>query len=101
LNGAAWILATHPKATVRDSNRAVLLAERAAQLTNYQDGSILDTLGAAYAAAGDFENAIKHARAGLSLILLTKDATLADRILYRLDLYGQEKPFIDILAQNQ
>ena len=44
MNGIAWILATHPDSYGPTSNVAVGLAERAAELTQYRELEILDTL---------------------------------------------------------
>ncbi|MEE9294379.1 MAG: tetratricopeptide repeat protein [Phycisphaerae bacterium] len=101
LNGAAWILATHPDPNIREANRAILLAERAARLTKHEDPRILDTLAAAYAAAGRFERAEASARAALALISPTKDEETADRIRRRLDLYRQAIPFIESASEPE
>ena len=58
LNDAAWLLATSPDAGLRDGSEAVRLATHAAQLTSEQDPSILATLAAAYAEAGEFAKAM-------------------------------------------
>ncbi|MFT6864270.1 MAG: tetratricopeptide (TPR) repeat protein [Akkermansiaceae bacterium] len=59
LNNLAWIRATHPSAELRDGAKAVELAERCCRLSNYELGATLDTLAAAYAEAGRFEEAIR------------------------------------------
>jgi TPR repeat protein len=59
LNDAAWLLATSPEPGLRDGTNAVILAERAASVTNRKDPGILDTLAAAYAETGQFEKAAK------------------------------------------
>lgn len=59
LNAYAWLLATAPDARVRDGKKAVKLALRSAELTNWSDAAIIDTLAAAYAEAGDFASAVK------------------------------------------
>jgi Flp pilus assembly protein TadD len=58
-NNLAWTLATHPDASVRDGNEAVALGERAVALTGGTDAALLDTLAAAYAESGRFEDAIR------------------------------------------
>jgi tetratricopeptide (TPR) repeat protein len=57
-NSVAWILATCPDDKVRDGKQAIEHAERACVLSGWTNGNIVDTLGAAYASAGDFENAV-------------------------------------------
>ncbi len=58
LNNVAWMLATCPDASIRDGERAVVLAERASQIMQDGDSEFLDTLAAAYAEAGRFPEAV-------------------------------------------
>ncbi len=58
LNNLAWVLATSPKDEVRDGQRAIELATKACEVTNYEMPHILSTLAAGYAETGDFEKAI-------------------------------------------
>jgi tetratricopeptide (TPR) repeat protein len=60
LNAYAWVLATSPVDSDRDGARAVTMAERlvASVETDEMDPSYLDTLAAAHAAAGNFDQAI-------------------------------------------
>ena len=60
--GAAWILATHPDAALRDPAEALALAERGAALSAPLTPPMLETLAAAYASAGRFEQALERAR---------------------------------------
>jgi len=66
MNNLAWQLAANGDPTVRDGERAVYWAERAAQISSYKNARILDTLAAAYAQAGRFENAIATATNALA-----------------------------------
>lgn len=58
LNNLAWIYATCSNADLRNGQKAVELATRACELSNWANDAELDTLAAAYAEAGDFDNAI-------------------------------------------
>jgi tetratricopeptide (TPR) repeat protein len=58
LNNLAWLLATHPAPEIRDGPGAVLLAERACQLTAGKNLWLLSTLAAAYAEAGRSADAV-------------------------------------------
>ena len=57
LNNLAWVLATSTFDDLRDGKRAVKLAEKAAELTDYKEAYILSTLASAYAEVGDFDQA--------------------------------------------
>jgi tetratricopeptide (TPR) repeat protein len=92
LNSMARILVTHPNPKLRDAAQAIELAERAAKLTKYQNPTILDTLSAAYAAAGQFDRAITTAQAALKLASDAQADELANHIRKRLELYRQAKP---------
>jgi tetratricopeptide (TPR) repeat protein len=59
-NNLAWLLATSRDPTVRDPAEAVAHAERAA-LRDSSDPRTLDTLAAAYAAAGRYDDAVRMA----------------------------------------
>ena len=62
LNGLAWLLATCPDHSLRNGSDAVRLAEHACELTHYQVAGLIETLGAAYAEAGRFPEAIHMAQ---------------------------------------
>ena len=53
------MLATSPDDKLRNGSRAIELATKAAELTEYKAAYILSTLAAAYAETGDFQTAIK------------------------------------------
>ena len=93
LNNLAWILATCEDAEVRDGAQAVRLAERACDLTDYEFSAMLDTLGAAYAEAGQFDQAVQTAQNALQLALATKNAVRAKNIQNRLELYKANRPY--------
>ena len=54
MNELAWCLATSTDQSLRDGAEAVRLAERASALVEHKHPVIRDTLGAAYAEAGEF-----------------------------------------------
>lgn len=57
LNNLAWLLSTSPEDAVRDGRRAIELANRACELTEWKESHIISTLAAAHAESGDFEQA--------------------------------------------
>ncbi len=65
LNRLARVLATSPDSSLRNGARAVAFAEQAARLSGGKDATVLETLAAAYAEAGRFEEAIAAARRAL------------------------------------
>ncbi len=78
LNNFAWVLATSPDDEVRDGKRAVELATKAAERTNYETPHILSTLAAAYAETGDFENAKKWSAKSIELAQKAVDSAESD-----------------------
>ncbi len=91
-NSLARILATHPDAARRNSEAAVRLADRAAELTAYENPVILDTLAAAYASAGQYEKAASVAE---EAIRLSSDGALAEQIRARLKLYRERRAYVE------
>jgi tetratricopeptide (TPR) repeat protein len=89
----ADILARCPNKNCRDSNKAVAIATKACELTNYQCASYLDTLASAYAENRDFPQAIKWQKKALELGLNGKENVANARS--RLKLYENGMPSSD------
>ena len=83
----AWIIATAPNLELRVPAEGVRLAERAVRLTNGANATALDTLAAAYAAAGQIDRAVATAESALKAALETGERELAGEIRTRLDRY--------------
>ena len=66
LNDLAWMLATTKDARVRNGRRAVTIATKACALSNWNNAFSIDTLAAAYAAAGNFSDAVKYQEMAIS-----------------------------------
>ncbi len=60
LNNLAWLLTTSEDENFKNPSRAVELAEKACQLTNYRDSEKLDTLAEAYASMEDYDKALEY-----------------------------------------
>lgn len=89
----ARLLATCPDDKARDGKRAVEYATTACERTGWKDPMYLDTLAAAYAEAGQFEEAVRYQTRALEDPTLKGDLRKAAR--QRLELYRQKKPFRD------
>ena len=92
-NGLAWILATSSDKAGRDPEQAVRLAQRAVELSKHQDPSTLDTLATAYAAVGQFEQAVQISKQAMELATAGKNKHLLAQIRSRLGLFQQSKPY--------
>lgn len=97
-NNLAWLLATHPDPDLRNPEDAVRIAEAMRRSAGAPDPTVLDTLAAAYAAAGRFEAARRTAEAAGRLARDREMEALAGEIDQRLALYRRERPFIDATA---
>jgi tetratricopeptide (TPR) repeat protein len=93
LNNLAWILASDPDPEVRDGAEAVRLAEQACELTQYREAVMASTLGAAYAEAGRFEQAVEMARKAEMLAVNAGNKELADKNKGMAQLFLARKPF--------
>jgi tetratricopeptide (TPR) repeat protein len=79
-NSKAWILATSSQAGYRNGQEAVLLAQKAVKINPGIDS--LDTLAAAYAANGQFEDAVSTQKQVVQM-LIEQDRT--DRLVFYID----------------
>jgi len=100
MNNLAWIMATHPDTAFRNPEKAIRLAERACKLSNYEISGSLDTLSAAYAAAGKFAEAITTAEKALQLAVSSGQTDFAEEIRKRLNLYKAAKPYTEAPQQK-
>jgi len=94
LRGLAWIVATHPDVAARDGAEAIRLAQKAIGLVPRPGAPLLDTLAAAQAAAGLFDQAIASAESALRLVDESSDAPRAEAIKKRLALYRRREAFV-------
>ena len=89
--GRAWLLATGRDKAVRNGPLAVKDATRACELTDWEEPRHLDTLAAAYAESGDFEQAVKYQEKALQLAPERKKAEFEQR----LGLFKAGQPYRD------
>ena len=88
-NNLAWLLATDQDADLRDGAAAVRHATKANELSHYSDAGYLDTLAAALAEAGQFDDAVQRSKEAIEKA--SDDRKTA--IQQRLKLYESEKAF--------
>jgi Flp pilus assembly protein TadD len=100
LNKLAWILAVSEETGIADPAQAVTLAERACSLTNYRHPDKLDTLAAAYAAAGNFAKAIETAEKAAQIAASAGNEEMAHQIKKRIQLYKAGQPYIEPLMKK-
>jgi len=87
LNRLAWILATHPDPQIRKAGEAVALAERGCEVTGYKKPITLQTLAAAYAEAGRFDEAVSTAEKAQRLLATSNQEELVRRNEKLLELF--------------
>ena len=94
-NNLAWLQATCPEEKYRDGKKAVENALRVRQLDGGKDWHHLDTLAAAYAESGDFEQASQWQEKAITLMAGDKRATEKDKegLRRHLELYKAKKPY--------
>jgi tetratricopeptide (TPR) repeat protein len=90
-NAVAWFLATCPDAKYRDGKRAIVLAKQACERTDWKDCGSLDTLAAAHAEAGDFDEAVRCQQKALEVA----GPGPKDELNARLALYKSHSPYHD------
>lgn len=89
----AWLLATSTASGVKNPKRALELALKAVELSRREDGDKLDTLAAAYAANGNFKEAVRVQEEALAFPEFEKTQGKAAR--RRLELYHQGRPYTE------
>jgi len=97
LNDMAWLLATCPDETLLDGPKAVELATKACELSAWKDSGILDTLAAACARAGDFENAVRWQSKAIEC---AKDEHAMEGLQARKAAYQRKEAFTEPLADK-
>ncbi len=96
-NALAWLLATCPRAKYRDGKRAIELATKACELTEWKDVADIDTLAAAYAETGDFDRAIMYEKKAIEGLTENDEEEYGDEFRTRLKLFEQKKPYHEAL----
>ena len=93
LVGLAWLRATASDDAIRSPSEALALAQQAVALIGAEHPEVLDTLAAAYAAVGRFEDALSTARKAAEAARGTPFESLVPAIEGRLRLYLTFRPY--------
>jgi tetratricopeptide (TPR) repeat protein len=84
----AWIRATSDRPDVRAPLEAVRLARHVDELTQHRSATVADTLGAAYAAAGNYPEAVAAVERAIELAAADKaPSAVIARFRQHLDSY--------------
>jgi tetratricopeptide (TPR) repeat protein len=100
LNNLAWLLAAGPDDSLRDGRRAIELAVKLNRVTQQNNPFYIRTLAAAYAEAGQFENAVETGQRASGLAHVQGQHALAAQIQEETDLYRQRRPLRDQTLRN-
>ena len=99
-NNLAWLLATSSDGSIRDGERAIELAEQAAQLSSRKDANHLRTLAAAYAEVGRFSEAVTVAQQAAALATMQGKTDVVNRLKKDLVLYQERVPVRETSTEN-
>ncbi len=87
----SWLLATCPEAKFRDGKRAIQLATKACDVSDWKSGWALNALAAAHAETGQFDAAVRYQTKALEDPAYRGPA--GDDFRVRLLLYKYDKPY--------
>jgi len=93
LYNLSWILATHRDAEYRNGEDALKFAQSLCKITQYKQPLALDSLAAAYAEVGSFDDAVSTAKKAFKLALDLGPEELAQGLEKRLQLYEKRRPY--------
>jgi tetratricopeptide (TPR) repeat protein len=99
-NNLAWILATSPDPRARNPEESIHIMGRLLRKAERPEPAYLDTLAAAYAAAGRFPDAIDTAARAEKLAREEQNWAKAERIRTRLARYRAGEPWIERPARD-
>ena len=88
--GAAWLMATCPDEEFRDDRLAISAAKKAIELGDDEEFRGFDVLAAAYAAAGQFDDAVKTVELAVEHAPDERQEELAERAA----LYSNNRPYL-------
>ena len=96
LNGLAWLLATSADPSFHKPAEALQLAQRAVALQEPAHPALLDTLAAAQAANGQFDEAVTTAEEALIRLGDGQNEEVAKEVRMRIELFQRGKMYLDV-----
>jgi tetratricopeptide (TPR) repeat protein len=98
-NNLAWLLATCPQARIRDGAEGIKYATKACEAAGWTSPAYLETLAAAYAENGQFDEAVQWQTKAVDL--LQPGDVAAKEALARLNLYREGKPYRQVRGEGK
>ena len=95
MNNLGWVLATSPDESIRDGQKAVRLATKVCEKTEFQMSTALDTLAAAYAACQRYSEAVATSEKAISLMQLHLDQPKIEKMRARQELYERGEAYVE------
>ncbi len=87
-----WIYSTHPESTVRDANQALYWCEQLRKTEAGSDPRVLDACAAAFANAGQYQQAVQILTDAIFGVMQQGQDQLAGQMRQRLELYKKNQP---------
>jgi Flp pilus assembly protein TadD len=100
INNLAWSFATNPDPRFRNGKYAVKLAERACEMRDYKTTIFVGTLGAAYAEAGRFDEAVATGQKACALATESGATNLLQHNQELVTLYQSRQPYHEPAGTN-
>ena len=95
VNSLAWKLATCGDDSLRNGDEAIILAERLVRASNSLDPGFLNTLAAAYAETGRFDEAIANGEKAVQMAREVRQNQLVQQFVNCLEFYRRRQPYRD------
>jgi tetratricopeptide (TPR) repeat protein len=93
---AAWILAAHPDASIRNGAQALALAQQMSACSNAADAPLTgEVLAAAFAECGRYDEAIQNAHRAAELYAQRGDTGRVAAVRNQMLLYAKHQPYRD------
>ena len=92
----SWILGTHPDVNIHNAIEARDLANKGIELTHGKEPAFHDSLGAALAQLGKYEEALAAAKKALEIVPGGEQGQVGQRIKARIELYKNKAPYREV-----